>query len=130
MESFDIVQPLTTTLRGLLAVYPPGPGILKELLQNADDAGASKLVGPLIRCSLTFQTYLIDCNTYPTERLADMSLGEYQGPALLAYNNAVFSQTDFESLRRLGDSEKLKDKMSTGKFGIGFSSVIPMFTMY
>jgi hypothetical protein len=43
-ESFHIVEPLTTRLRGLLKEYPPGISILKELLQNADDAKASTVV--------------------------------------------------------------------------------------
>jgi len=43
-ESLDIVEPLTTRLRGLLKEYHPGISILKELLQNADDAKASTVV--------------------------------------------------------------------------------------
>lgn len=37
-------QPLTTTLRKICRDYPAGAGILNELLQNADDAGASTVV--------------------------------------------------------------------------------------
>jgi sacsin len=44
---------------------------------------------------------------------------------LLAYNNAVFTEKDFESLSRLGDSLKLQDGLTTGKFGRGFNSVGP-----
>jgi hypothetical protein len=43
-ESFDITEPLTKRLRGLLREYPPGPTVLRELLQNADDAGARLIV--------------------------------------------------------------------------------------
>jgi sacsin len=43
-ESFDQEEPLTVRLGGLLIEYPPGVSILKELLQNADDAGASTIV--------------------------------------------------------------------------------------
>jgi hypothetical protein len=58
----------------------------------------------------------------------DESLGEYQGPALMVYNNSTFSETDFRSLKSLGDSQKVSNKLSTGKFGLGFSSVhIVMF---
>ncbi len=52
-----------------------------------------------------------------------MNLEQYQGPALLAYNNAIFTDADFESLSRLGDSLKLHDSSTTGKFGRGFNSV-------
>jgi sacsin len=37
-------QPLTVSLRKICRDYPAGAGILKELLQNADDAGASTVV--------------------------------------------------------------------------------------
>ena len=43
-ESFDVTEPLTKRLSGLLKEYPPGITILRELLQNADDAGATKVV--------------------------------------------------------------------------------------
>jgi sacsin len=38
------VQPLTTILRNICRDYPGGGGILRELLQNADDAGATEVV--------------------------------------------------------------------------------------
>jgi len=50
-------------------------------------------------------------------------LSQYQGPALLAYNDALFTEKDFRSLTSLGDSKKVHDKATTGKFGLGFSSV-------
>ena len=124
-EDFDIVEPLTTRLRGLLKEYPPGLNILKELLQNADDAEATTIVWPLLLLAKSEQIYTIDTNTYPTEHLVDPALAEYQGPALLVYNNSIFSDQDFASLKRLGDSRKVKDKIATGKFGLGFSSVLP-----
>jgi len=37
-------QPLTVSLRKICRDYPAGSGVLKELLQNADDAGASTVV--------------------------------------------------------------------------------------
>lgn len=35
---------MTVTLRNICRDYPAGGGILRELLQNADDAGASDVV--------------------------------------------------------------------------------------
>jgi hypothetical protein len=46
-------QPLTVALRKICRDYPAGDGILKELLQNADDAGASTVVR-LTLCSPSF----------------------------------------------------------------------------
>jgi sacsin len=37
-------QPITVTLRNACRDYPGGGGVLLELLQNADDAGASRVV--------------------------------------------------------------------------------------
>ena len=54
-------------------------------------------------------------------------LKKYQGPALIAYNNAVFTENDFESLSRLGNSLKIQDGLTTGKFGRGFNSVSSAF---
>lgn len=43
----------------------------------------------------------------------------FQGPALLAYNNAVFSPRDFKSISCIGDSQKKEEGGKTGRFGIG-----------
>lgn len=48
---------------------------------------------------------------------------DYQGPSLLAYNDATFSDKDFASLSRIGDSCKLQDGSTTGRFGRGFNAV-------
>lgn len=41
------VQPITTTLRNICRDYPAGGTVLRELLQNADDAGATEVVSNL-----------------------------------------------------------------------------------
>lgn len=38
------VQPLTTALKNICRDYPAGGSVLRELLQNADDAGATEVV--------------------------------------------------------------------------------------
>lgn len=43
-ESYGQGEPLTVRISGLLTEYPPGDSTLKELLQNADDAGARAIV--------------------------------------------------------------------------------------
>jgi sacsin len=37
-------QCLTTALKNICRDYPAGGGVLRELLQNADDAGATEVV--------------------------------------------------------------------------------------
>jgi sacsin len=69
------------------------------------------------------QKFVLDKNTYAKEQLLDAHLAKYQGPAVLAYNNAIFTEDDFSSLSSVGDSMKAKDMSSTGKFGRGFNSV-------
>lgn len=104
-------QKLTVLLRSIISEYPAGGGVLRELCQNADDAGATKVV------------FVLDEQTYSKGPLLVEGLEDYQGPALLAYNDSQFSDEDFESLSNIGDSRKVQDPASTGKFGRGFNSV-------
>lgn len=69
------------------------------------------------------QKFILDTDTHPKSPVLAEGLSEYQGPALLAYNDALFSKQDFHSLTSLGDSKKVHEKAATGKFGLGFSSV-------
>ena len=46
-----------------------------------------------------------------------------QGPALYAYNNAVFDDEDWRGIRMLSQSIKHSDPLKVGHFGIGFKSV-------
>jgi sacsin len=56
-----------------------------------------------------------------------------KGPSLIAYNSAKFSETDFKSIQRIGDSlKKDKNGTKTGRFGVGVNSTyhltdVPMF---
>ena len=52
-------------------------------------------------------------------------MSSFQGPALLVHNNAVFTENDFKSIQRIGDSMKKSEEELTkiGRFGIGFNSV-------
>ncbi|KAH6680301.1 hypothetical protein B0J14DRAFT_578321 [Halenospora varia] len=104
-------QSLTTALRSVCRDYPAGGTILRELLQNADDAGA------------TIVRFFFDETRHTEKGLIHPELQKYQGPALLAFNNAKFTDRDFANLRRLGNSLKIDDGSTTGKFGLGFSSV-------
>jgi sacsin len=74
-----------------------------------------------------YQRFHLDERTHPTDELIHPALAKYQGPALLAHNNAIFRKSDFESLKRLGDSLKMQDGLTTGKFGRGFNSVGAVF---
>lgn len=104
-EDFGQKVDLTQRIREVLANYPEGTTILKELIQNADDAGASKVI------------FCLDRRLHGTDSLAYGALAEWQGPALLAFNNATFVEEDFESISRIGDSKKRGQAWKTGRFG-------------
>jgi len=53
----------------------------------------------------------------PAEGLLGPQLSKFQGPALLVYNDAAFSERDFESIGRIGNSAKREQKGKTGRFG-------------
>ncbi|XP_068670657.1 sacsin-like isoform X3 [Montipora foliosa] len=112
---FGLIKPtLIQQLRKILDEYPDDGQILKELIQNADDANATQL------------KFLHDRHNYPTENLYADSLAEFQGPALYAYNNAVFTENDWDGIQRISDSVKAADPLKVGRFGLGFKSVFHM----
>ena len=85
--------------------------IYQEIIQNADDAGAK-----------TVKFYL-DSRQHGRTSLVHPDLAPYQGPALLAYNDAQFTDEDWEGIQNLQRSIKAEDPFKVGKFGIGFNSV-------
>ena len=104
-------EPLTTRLRNILQQYKEGVAIFKEIIQNADDARASKVC------------FVVDWRENPRERLLTEELAKCQGPALWAYNDAMFSDDDFENINKLAGETKKEDLDKVGRFGLGFNSV-------
>ena len=84
---------------------------MQEIIQNADDAGAS-----------TVHFYL-DNRQHGTHSVILNDLNKFQGPSLLAYNDAVFTDKDWQSIQDMQQSVKAEDPFKVGKFGIGFNSV-------
>jgi len=70
--------------------------VLLELVQNADDAGATKAA------------FLLDLRQHGTSSLLGPGMAAWQGPSLLAYNNAIFSP---------GEVVERYDGVSWGKGG-------------
>ena len=66
---------------------------------------------------------LYDLRCHPTTTLLYPGMASFHGPALCAFNNSVFSDEDFISIKRIGDSTKLAAKGKVGRFGVGFNSV-------
>lgn len=99
---------LVATLRNALQTYCDKENIFIELIQNAEDAHASKI------------TFLIDENYHRETTNVEKRL---QRPALLIFNDSYFSEGDKENIRKLNNSDKISDPTSVGRFGLGFNTV-------
>ena len=106
-------EPLTLRLNRLLDEYRDGLAIIKELIQNADDAGATTV-------KLLYDKRL---NNDKKELLVDPGMKHWQGPALWVYNDQTFTENDFENITKLNAGTKEFDTNKIGKFGLGFNSV-------
>ena len=110
-REFGQHEPLTLRLENIIDAYPWGVQILKELVQNADDAQASTL------------HLVLDKRSHRTETVFSNNWKELQGPALLAYNDRPFSKSDLKGIQNIGEGSKRSDPSKTGQYGIGFNSV-------
>ena len=104
-------EKLTNRLRRLLQAYPCEKEILKELLQNADDAEATEIC------------FIKDPRQHPVERVFEESWKPLQGPALCVYNNKPFTEVDIKGIQNLGEGSKGDDPNKTGQYGVGFNAV-------
>ncbi|XP_010547716.1 PREDICTED: sacsin isoform X2 [Tarenaya hassleriana] len=110
-EAFGQHEALTTRLKHILEMYADGPGILFELVQNAEDAGASEVI------------FLLDRTQYGTSSLLSPEMADWQGPALYCFNNSVFTPQDLYAISRIGQASKLEKPFAIGRFGLGFNCV-------
>ena len=104
-------QSVTGRLKEAIEEYGGDVDVFKELIQNADDAGATQV------------KFIIDWRHHPCDTLLESDLKHWQGPALLAYNNGVFNQNDLENICELAGGSKKSDPTKIGRFGIGFCSI-------
>lgn len=109
MLDVDLGEDLCDRLRDLAERYPKGLGLVKEFLQNADDAGA------------TYLRVLYDRRQH-TGTLPDPEMDVALGPALLFVNDRSFDLEDIRRIHRISDSGKVADAGRTGRFGQGFNT--------
>ena len=99
----DYVNLIANNLRDR---YKSGFPVLKELVQNADDAGAT---------SLAFGYHPGFSDAVDHELLA--------GPALWVLNNGRFTAGDRSAIQSFGINSKAAESGAIGKFGLGMKSV-------
>ena len=85
--------------------YRPGFPVLKELIQNADDAGATRF----------------DFGLSPGLPMARHLL--LQGPSLFVVNDGGFTDKDAAAINSIALSQKPADHATIGKFGLGLKSI-------
>ena len=102
VPSLSVVNQIKANLRDR---YHAGYPILKELLQNADDA-----------CARRFRVDALP--GWPTA--ANPLL---RGPGFLVANDGVFREEDERGIISFGESSKAADSAAIGKFGIGQKAV-------
>ena len=118
---FGQEEKLTNRLQRILSAYPSEKEILKELIQNADDAEATEIC------------FIKDPRNHADDQVFEDSWKPLQGPALCVYNNTPFSEADIKGIQNLGESSKGDDPNKTGQYGVGFNAVynltdVPSFT--
>ena len=106
-------EPPTVRLKNILKDYKDGLMIVKEMLQNADDAGATEM-------NICYDARQ---HTVRGETLSFPGMAECHGPSLLVHNNAMFTQDDFKNITKLAGATKAGKALKIGKFGVGFCSV-------
>lgn len=92
-------------IRDLLDERYEATSVLRELIQNADDAGATEL-------------RLAVHSGWP-----ESSHALLRGPGVVVINNGDLTKTHVEGIRGLGIGTKVGESRAIGKFGLGMKSV-------
>ena len=104
-------EDLTRRIQNIIREYPFDITLLKEVLQNADDAKAKKLY------------FILDKRTHCKESVLSEEWQQLQGPALLVWNDSIFTEADLKGIQELGLGSKRDTAETIGQYGIGFNVV-------
>ena len=108
-QQFDVARAIRNFLQQMAeGNIDLGAAVIKELLQNADDAEATEV-----------NVVLDERSASP----ADQRLISIQVPSLIIHNDKAFTDDDFRAVREVGSGHKLSNPTAAGRFGIGFNSV-------
>ena len=105
----DPLQLINLIADNLRDRYKSGFPVLKEIIQNADDAGAAA------------EAIQLDFGLSPG--IPDAAHPLLAGPALYFLNNGHFTRADSVAIRSFGLNRKAAEQSSIGKFGLGMKSV-------
>ena len=108
---FGQKERLVKRIKRIIESYPFNEDILKEMLQNADDARATTV------------HFIRDTRSLKTEKVFEESWKAIQGPALCVYNDKSFTKKDIQGIQSLGEGSKSDDPAKTGQYGVGFNCV-------
>ncbi|XP_022079493.1 sacsin-like [Acanthaster planci] len=109
---FGQSEELTDRLKSILREYPNVSDVFKELLQNADDAGATEI--HFVYDPRHHKAKKVVCDSWS-------AVGEL--PSICVYNDMPFTEADIKGIQKVGVGGKRDDISTTGKFGIGFNAV-------
>lgn len=131
-QDYDVAQAIRTFLNQMSeGVFNLSSAVIKELLQNSDDAEATEVVVILDeRCP---SDNLWE-NIKQISKERDKNYYILTEPALLVMNNSKFrlpgdennpdkNNDDFKAIRTVSGGHKLAQPTTAGRFGIGFNSV-------
>ena len=90
-EPFGQKEELSNRIRQILKGNDTKAHIFTEMIQNADDAGASEI------------RFIIDSRQLSTRKIFDECYEPLQGPALCCWNDAIFTDADYKGIVSLGD---------------------------
>ena len=93
------------SIRDLLRGYGSPGSILKELIQNAEDAGAPSM-------------YVLQVSGHPTAPHALL-----RGPGLLVANDGAFTQEHRDAITQISLGTKATEERAIGRFGKGLKGV-------
>ncbi|KAG0369122.1 hypothetical protein BGX24_002544 [Mortierella sp. AD032] len=108
-EPFFQQENIVDRIKSILNDYDP-LSIFNEYLQNASDAGATKF------------SVILDTRSHDKTKVLSKEMGAWQGPALVLYNDAKFTEAGFSALCKLGVGDKKEDTSKIGRHGLGFNS--------
>ncbi|KAA0716166.1 Sacsin DnaJ -like protein subfamily C member 29 [Triplophysa tibetana] len=113
IEQYGQSEPITQRIKNILKEYDEESDIFKELIQNAEDAGAR------------ICKFLLDFRKHrdPPETLIDEGMTLCNGPCLWIFNDELFSEEDWKNIVKVGSASKENKVEKIGKFGLGFNAV-------